>query len=99
VLPGRGLCGELITRQEESYRLWRVVVCDLETSLMRRPRPTGGGGELLSQEKNFLKQHVSTRICDRQATKIIPVTVQCTFSNMYDFGDPKMNNPDRNMLP
>ena len=32
VVPGRGLCDELITRPEESYRLWRVVVCDLETS-------------------------------------------------------------------
>ena len=32
VLSGRGLCGELINRQEESYRLWYVVVCDLETS-------------------------------------------------------------------
>jgi hypothetical protein len=36
VLSGRGLCDELITRPEESYRLWCVVVCDLETS-MRRP--------------------------------------------------------------
>jgi len=26
VLPGRGLCDGLITRPEESYRLWRVVV-------------------------------------------------------------------------
>ena len=32
VLSGRGLCDELITRPEESYRLWLVVVCDLETS-------------------------------------------------------------------
>jgi hypothetical protein len=31
VLPGRGLCDELITRPEEYYRLWCVVVCDLET--------------------------------------------------------------------
>ena len=31
-VSGRGLCDELITRLEESYRLWRVVVCDLETS-------------------------------------------------------------------
>jgi hypothetical protein len=36
VLSGRGLCGELITRPEESYRVWRVVVCDLETSKTRR---------------------------------------------------------------
>jgi len=32
VLLRRGLCDELITRPEESYRLWCVVVCDLETS-------------------------------------------------------------------
>jgi hypothetical protein len=42
VSSDRGLCDELITRPEESYRLWGVVVCDLETSLMRRPWPTGG---------------------------------------------------------
>jgi hypothetical protein len=32
VLSGRGLCDGLITRPEESYRLWRAVVCDQETS-------------------------------------------------------------------
>jgi hypothetical protein len=32
VLSGRGLCDELITCPEESYRLWCVVVWDLETS-------------------------------------------------------------------
>jgi hypothetical protein len=32
VLSGRGLCDELITRAEEYYRLWCVVVCDLENS-------------------------------------------------------------------
>jgi len=31
VLSGRSLCDELITRPEESYRLWCVVVCDQET--------------------------------------------------------------------
>jgi len=36
-LSGRGLCDELITRQEESYRLCCVVVCDLETSRMGAP--------------------------------------------------------------
>jgi len=30
VLSGRGLCDELNTRPEESYRVWYVVVCDLE---------------------------------------------------------------------
>jgi hypothetical protein len=42
VLAGRGLCDELITRPEESYRLWCVVVCYLETSWMRRPWHTWG---------------------------------------------------------
>ena len=37
VLSGRGLRNELITRPEESYRLWCVVVCDLETSRMGAP--------------------------------------------------------------
>jgi len=36
-LSGRGLCDELITRPEESYRLCCVVVCDLETSRMGGP--------------------------------------------------------------
>ena len=34
MLSGRGLCDELITLPEESYRLCCVVVCDLETSRM-----------------------------------------------------------------
>ena len=37
VLSGRGLCDELITRPEESYRLWCVVECDLETSRIGAP--------------------------------------------------------------
>jgi len=47
VLSDTGLCDELITCPEESYRLWCVVVCDLETSWIRRPWPAGpmGGGE------------------------------------------------------
>jgi len=39
----------LITRPEEFYHLWYIVVCDLETSRTRRPCPTLGcnatGGE------------------------------------------------------
>jgi hypothetical protein len=34
VLSGTVLCDELITRPEEYYRLWRVAVCDIETSSM-----------------------------------------------------------------
>ena len=42
VLSGRGLCDGLITHPEESYRLWRVVVCDQETSNTRRLKPATG---------------------------------------------------------
>jgi hypothetical protein len=42
MLSGRGLCDGLITRPEESYRLWCVLVCDLETSRMRRLKPANG---------------------------------------------------------
>jgi len=42
VMSGRGLCDELITRPEDSYQLRCIVVCDLETSLMRGPWPTAG---------------------------------------------------------
>ena len=37
MLSGRGLCDELITRPEESYRLYCVVVCDLEAARMGAP--------------------------------------------------------------
>ena len=42
MLSGRCLWDELITRREEPYRLFWVVVCDLEASKMRRPCPTFG---------------------------------------------------------
>jgi hypothetical protein len=42
VLSGRGLCNGLITRPEESYWLCCVIVCDIETSRMRRLKPASG---------------------------------------------------------
>jgi len=39
VLSGRGLCNELMTRPEESYRLWCVAVCELG-----KPRERGSPG-------------------------------------------------------
>ena len=52
-LSGRGLYVELITRLEESDRLWCVFECHREASITRRPWPTGvllcywaGGGGL-----------------------------------------------------
>src|SRR5215469_14965886 len=42
VLSDRGLCDGLITRPDESYRVSCVVVCDQETSKMRRLKPATG---------------------------------------------------------
>jgi hypothetical protein len=44
VLSGRGLCDELFIRTWEPYRP-RCVVCDLETSEMRRPWPAAAQGD------------------------------------------------------
>ena len=44
VLSGRGLCDELITRPEESYRECGVYKCDHESSIMRWPWPNGADG-------------------------------------------------------
>jgi hypothetical protein len=62
VLSGRDLCDELITRPEESYRLWRVVVCDLETSLMRGPWPTGGCRAKRKKEKHTVYPFVRNQV-------------------------------------
>jgi len=53
VLSGRGLCDELITRPEDPYGMWCVVVCDLETSWMRSPWPTG---EAAAQKVNIVQE-------------------------------------------
>ena len=42
VLSDKGLCGGLITRPQESYRLRFVVVCNLEIWSMRKPRTALG---------------------------------------------------------
>jgi len=66
VLSGRGLCDKLITRPGESYRLWCVVVCDLETSWMRRGWPTGGCCVKNKQtNKNWL---INTNQCKSHST-------------------------------
>jgi hypothetical protein len=60
MLSDIGLCDELITRPEESYWLWCVVVCDLDSSLMRRPWSTGGGCCAKNRQTNKLPTlHIS----------------------------------------
>jgi hypothetical protein len=49
VLSGTGLCDGLITRPEESYQLWRFVVCDQETLKTRRLKPAAGLWKIQTQ--------------------------------------------------
>jgi len=54
VKSGRGLCDGLFTCPEESYRVWCVVECDRESSIMRRPWPAGGCRAMVKiREINF----------------------------------------------
>ena len=83
----------------ESYRLWCVVVCDLETSWMRRPWPTGG----LSPQKqtNHWEIKVETirvhtllppfplSMCI--TLKIVPESYSKTWVTMYHLASHKSN--------
>jgi len=64
VLSGRGHCDELITRREESYRLWCVVVCNLE-NLKNEEAMTRVGSQRHSKKKkalNYALSFVLTRL-------------------------------------
>jgi len=64
VLSGRGLCDGLITRPEESYRLWRVVVCDQETSKTRSLKPALLGSENTSKMVVTPGKHTNTQLIE-----------------------------------
>jgi len=56
VLSGRGLCDELITRPEESYRLLCVVVYDIEKKNLVNEEGQGHlGGYRDQRKKNRIK--------------------------------------------
>jgi len=73
VLSGRGLRDELITRPEESYRLWCVVVCDLETSRMRRPWPALGRS--VTKKIHLLKSSTCFEHCPAHLQEVYVVIV------------------------
>ena len=57
-LSGRGLCDEMITRPEKSYRLWREVVCDLENLVNEEALAHWG----LSRQKQTKQKCISASI-------------------------------------
>jgi hypothetical protein len=58
-LSGRGLCDELITRQVKSYRLWRVVACDQETSWYEEAINRAG----LQSQRNKQQRVIAPQFC------------------------------------
>jgi hypothetical protein len=81
VLSCRGICDEQITRPSESYRLWCVVECDLETSWTRRFWSSGGrwakqkmgGGWLLMLCKYLF--HAASAVADWHAITRLPPSI------------------------
>jgi hypothetical protein len=72
VLSGRGICDELITLSEESYRLWRFVVCDLETSKKEAKSPLKG------------REYKPTVGCDAEREKKITSSISfTTFTSIW----------------
>jgi hypothetical protein len=81
VLSGRGLCDELITRPEESHRLSCVVVCDLETSWMRGPWPTGGLSRLKQTYYWYNEQCAVYSFCVSSCCCVY-LCIRCTFDDV-----------------
>ena len=66
VLSGRGLCDGLITRP-----LWHVVVCDQETSRMRRLKPATG------TVKNAATQGCNAKKTNKQCSSLYSLLLWC----------------------
>jgi hypothetical protein len=75
VLLGRGLCDGLITSPEESYRLWRVVVCDQENSYARRLQECNKPQWVVAPVENKWDIHIIINMYREKITQIIWVSV------------------------
>ena len=91
VLSGRGLCDELITRPEESYRLWCVVVCDLENlkneeAMIRVGSQRHKGEKLLSFTTNNSKTRTSSIKFFPTARPYKQQNIGCKVSDRVGYG-------------
>ena len=81
---GRGLCFELITRPDESYRLCCVIESDLETSKTRWPWPALGRSTTERKKitkflRVSLKLHTMSLVC-KELRYIIKYIIRGVFS-------------------
>jgi hypothetical protein len=74
VLLGRGLCDELITRPEESYRLWHVV-CDqdlVDEEAIAIPRWAAVPEKIIMKVKFTLEQATKAQSGSRGIALLFP---------------------------
>jgi len=87
VLSGRGLWDGLITRPEESYRLWGVVVCDQETSKTRRLKPAIGLWEY-NHSGLWRQENKQTNMCTLHSlhiyTTFLPKRLGCISCHLQE---------------
>jgi hypothetical protein len=88
VLSGRGLCDELISRPEESYRLW-CVVYDLE-NLKNEEAMTSVGSQLHSKKKKSFNNKEREKVvrdnnCELNCDRIIKAITLETFTYCVSF--------------
>jgi len=88
VLSGRGLCDELITRPEESYRLW-CVVCDLE-NLKNEEAMTHVGSWRHKKKTCYMYVLLNAFSYFKQNATWLVLYTECQqegiYPEMYDFG-------------
>jgi hypothetical protein len=88
VLSGRGLCDELITHPEESYRMWCVVVCDLGHGLLKNEEAMTRVGSQRNRKKKctYIHPHWQPRhpLCSWPGYWPAKKTVRCYATSNYD---------------
>jgi len=82
VVSSRGLCDELITRPEESYRMCCVVVCDLE-NLKNEEVMTRVGSQRHRVEKQFGHAKEDVREDCRRLQLLVRTAAVCAHERSF----------------
>ena len=84
VLSGRGLCDGLITRPEESYRLWRVVAKARYLAVKIQPQLVVTPGKQTNKQ-TYIQTYYITRLNDLSLNgNNLPPGVWCGLLTLYN---------------
>jgi len=75
----------MITRPEKSYRQWCVVVCDLETSRMRKSWPAFGRSATHTHKKKRNINHLHVLAPRSHPQGVCPMTAMHTYGDGLEF--------------